>query len=239
MTRRSVAIDFLPESVARHRDCDAIVVVDVIRATTSVVTAVAAGRRCFPARSVDAALELRARIENALLVGEIDGHMPNGFDLSNSPAALAARTDVERPMILLSSSGTRLICEAATAAPLVYVACLRNVTSQIDSLLQVRGRIAVIGAGSRGEFRREDQLGCAQIAAGLLAAGFEPASKPTAAMAERWKAAGSEMFVQGASAEYLRRSGQERDLDFIREHVDDVDAAFVVRGDEVVAAPTH
>src|SRR5205085_231772 len=86
---------------------DAIVAVDVIRATTTAVTAVALGRICFPVPSLEAAVRIEAKLERPLLVGELGGNMPHGFDLTNSPAALAKRTDVSRPMILLSSSGTK------------------------------------------------------------------------------------------------------------------------------------
>ena len=46
---KSVVIDYLPESARRYRSGWAIVAVDVIRATTTAITAAATGRRCFPA----------------------------------------------------------------------------------------------------------------------------------------------------------------------------------------------
>ena len=70
----------------------AIVAVDVIRTMTTAVTAAALGRRVFPAPTVAAALEQAARLERPLLVGEVDGRMPAGFDLTNcdGPASPAA-----------------------------------------------------------------------------------------------------------------------------------------------------
>src|SRR5215216_6897914 len=113
---RVVAIDCFAESLMRYRaGYVAIVAVDVIRATTTAVTGVALNRRCFPVPSLEAAVPLAARLDNPLLVGELGGNMPYGFDLNNSPAALAERDDVGRPMILLSTSGTRLLGEAAGA----------------------------------------------------------------------------------------------------------------------------
>ena len=56
--KRSVIIDFLPESVRRYRSGWAIVAIDVIRATTTAITAAATGRRCFPAPTIEAALAL-------------------------------------------------------------------------------------------------------------------------------------------------------------------------------------
>src|SRR6266849_7208429 len=154
MMRKTVVIDCFPESVQSYQKGYAIVAVDVIRATTTAVTAVALGRRCFPTPSLDAAVPLAARLTNPLLVGELGGSMPYGFDLNNSPADLEGRTDIHRPMILLSTSGTRVICGAAEGQAM-YVACLRNYSTLIAYLGVHHPMVAVIGAGSRGEFREE------------------------------------------------------------------------------------
>src|SRR5260221_11241624 len=121
----TVVIDCFPEKVAAYRKGYAVVAIDVVRATTTAITALAAGRRCFPVSTVNAALQLADRLQNALLAGEQCGVMPSGFHLNNSPAQLAARTDIERPLILLSSSGTRL-CHEGTLCDARFVASLRN-----------------------------------------------------------------------------------------------------------------
>ena len=54
-----------------------VVGIDVIRATTTAVTAVAAGRRCFPVASLEEAVPLAARLANPLLVGELGGNRPD------------------------------------------------------------------------------------------------------------------------------------------------------------------
>jgi 2-phosphosulfolactate phosphatase len=229
----SVAIDFLPESAARYRADHAIVVVDVIRATTTAVTAAAIGWRCYPTPSLEAAVPLAARLSNPLLVGELGGNMPFGFDLTNSPAELAARTDVTRPLILLSTSGTQLLWEARTA-PAAYAACLRNWSSQARHLAGRFEKVAVLGAGSRGEFRLEDQLCCAWIADALLSRGYEPANDSTRGIIEQWRGKPIEAFLPSPSVAYLERTGQLRDLDFILGHLDDLKAVFTLEGEQVV-----
>jgi 2-phosphosulfolactate phosphatase len=214
--------------------CGVTVVVDVIRATTAAVTAVALGRRCFPVASLEVAAELAEHLRNPLLVGELGGNMPFGFDVTNSPAELAGRTDVSRPMILLSSSGTQLMCEARGS---VYVACLRNYGALVRHISGVPVDVAVIGAGTRGEFREEDALCCAWIAAGLLDSGFEAADDRTLETVERWAGRPVDSFVGGNSSAYLRATGQLHDLDFILSHVDDLDAVFTRRNGEIVIDP--
>jgi 2-phosphosulfolactate phosphatase len=109
MVKKTVVIDCFPESLSLYQDGYAIVAIDVIRATTTAATAVALGRRCFPVPSLEAAVPLAARLTNPLLVGELGGNMPYGFDLNNSPAALEGRTDIHRPMFFLSTDGSRLM----------------------------------------------------------------------------------------------------------------------------------
>ena len=102
----TVVIDCFPESASIHRHESAIITVDVIRATTTIATAVALGRECFPVPTIEAAVEVAAKLVEPFLVGELGGNMPYGFDLNNSSAALELRTDVHRPMVILSTSGT-------------------------------------------------------------------------------------------------------------------------------------
>ena len=151
--------------------------IDVIRATTTAITAVAAGRRCFPVASIEAALPLAARLVNPLLVGELGGNMPYGFHLQNSPAEMDRSVDLDRPVILLSSSGTGLL-SAAAARSRTYAACLRNAAAQARHLIATHERVLLLAGESRGEFRDEDRLCCARIAAPLLAAGFTAGQRP-------------------------------------------------------------
>jgi 2-phosphosulfolactate phosphatase len=230
---KTVVIDCFPESAARYVHDHVIVAVDVIRATTTATTAVALGRRCFPVPSLEAALPLAARLDNPLLVGELGGNMPYGFDLTNSPAALAARTDVSRPMILLSASGTKLITDAR-ASKSVYIGSLRGHSALAEHLAAGHERIAVIGAGTRGEFREEDQLCCAWIAERLLQHGYEPERSDTERLVERWSGSPPDVIGVSNSADYLRQTGQTEDLDFILAHVDDLSDVFRLEDNEIV-----
>ena len=118
-------IDCFSSSVSRYRKGYSVVAIDVIRATTMAVTGVAMGRRCFVTDSADSALQLAFRLDGPPLAGELGGDMPVGFDMNNSPVELALRTDVHRPIVSLSSSGTKLMCEAGKC-DVAYVACFRT-----------------------------------------------------------------------------------------------------------------
>jgi 2-phosphosulfolactate phosphatase len=213
-----------------------VVAIDVIRATTTATTAVALGRRCYPVPSIEAALPVAARLNEPLLCGELGGNMPFGFDITNSPFEISHRADPWRPMILLSSSGTQLIANAAEAS-VCYVACLRNWAATVAYVAERHQRVAVIGAGTRGEFREEDQYCCALIADGLVTQGFVPEGTQTVEVIERWKGKPFDSWQMSKSVDYLTRSNQLRDLEFILERQNDLQAAFALRHGEIVMLP--
>ena len=230
---KSIAIDCYIDDAERYQDSYAIVAVDVIRATTTAVTAVSMGRACFPVPSLDAAASRAAALQNPLLAGELGGNMPYGFDITNSPAALAARTDISRPMVLLSSSGTRLMCNAC-GAPAVYAACFRNYIATARHLAGRHSKIALLGAGTRGEFREEDQMCCAWIARELMAEGYFPEDAKTISIVDRWAEAPPSACLASKSVAYLRNTGQLADLEFILEHISDLDSAFMLADSQIV-----
>src|SRR6266516_7853138 len=89
----------------------AVVAIDVIRATTTAITAVAAGHRLYPAGSMEAAVRLAADLDRPILAGELGGVRPFGFYMQNSPCEMHDMKDFSRPIIVLSRSGTRLMIE--------------------------------------------------------------------------------------------------------------------------------
>jgi 2-phosphosulfolactate phosphatase len=231
--RNRVVIDCFQENPEFLRDGYAVVAIDVIRATTTAITAVASGRRCFPVPSVEAAELVKRELANPLLAGEVAGHLPEDFEVNNSPAEMAMRMDIQRPLVLLSSSGTKLI-HAARESEFTYLACFRNHSALSQHLIDLHAKVALIGAGTRGEFREEDQICCAWIARELIAAGFEPENERTSSIVAQWGTAAADACLCSRSAEYLSKSGQTPDLDFTLEHVNDLPHVYRMRGGEVV-----
>jgi 2-phosphosulfolactate phosphatase len=233
----TVTIDYLPESVSRYRSGWAIVAIDVIRATTTAITAAASGRRCFLSPTIAAALATAEMLDDALLAGEVGGAIPPGFEMNNSPTEFARRTDIHRPAVLVSSSGTRVIHEAAGCQN-TYLACFRCHSALASYLASQHDRVALIGAGTKGEFREEDQICCAWIAASLFRFGYAPGSPLTSDLVTRWCKAPATACLVSRSVDFLQRTGQLCDLDFILGHVDDLDQVFEVRNREVQVIPT-
>ncbi len=230
--QKLVAIDYLAESVKRYRPGWAIVAVDVIRATTTAITAVSKGRRCFPAPTIEAALVQAREFSDPLLAGEAGGHIPPGFEIDNSPAQVAGRTDTHRPLVLVSSSGTKVIHEAA-GSDAIYLSCFRDYSFLANYLSGRHDKVAIIGAGSLGEFREEDQACCAWIAAELLRQGYSSQNSETAKLASRWCDQLPEACLGSRSVAFLKRTNRLADLEFIFSHIDDLRAVFALRNGEV------
>jgi 2-phosphosulfolactate phosphatase len=234
----TVTIDCFHEHLSAPGRQEVIVAIDVIRASTTAITAAAIGKPLFPAGSIEAAVRLAADLDRPILAGELGGVQPYGFDLQNSPTQIAALEESTRPIILLSTSGTRLMAEASQVA-VTYVACLRNVTALASHLAELSQDVRVLGADSRGEFREEDQLCAARIAHALTADGYGAADAATEDVLRRFGEAPDDAFLDGRSATYLRDTGQQADLEFVLEHIDDLDRVFVLEDGEVrgVARP--
>ena len=187
---RTVAIDCFRDTLGRFASGYAVVAVDVVRAMTTAVSAVALGRRCFAVPTVGAALQRAARLERPLLAGEVGGEIPAGFELGNSPAELARRADVDRPLVLVSSSGTPLLDRAGRCGP-TYLGCFRNSRHLGRRLAGRHLRVALDSSPLWGAGRVEDTVNllghAVRKAMGMLAAqqGRELPALATAAGAER------------------------------------------------------
>lgn len=225
----NVIIDSLPECAEKYVSDWTIVVVDVIRFTTTAATALSMGRKVYPARSSDQAFAIAKTLQSPLLAGELGGNVPYGFDMTNSPVEVTALrqipsgsfTSPERPIVLVSSSGVQLLLNSVAAAD-VYLGCLRNVSPLVEHIAPKHENIAVLGAGTRGAFRREDQIGCAWIAERLVENGFESANPETDALIKKWHAKDPAIIRDGRSADYLKRTGQVHDLEFVLHYREDL-----------------
>ena len=233
-TNARVRIDAFPESAFRYRDRCPIVCVDVITSTTTVVTAVAQGRRIFPAGNDLDALRLAKAFPEALLATEsAPSEAPSRFDLAMNPVALSARAD-RQPLVLLDGAGTRLMANCHPGKD-VYVACLRNLSATVDFLASRHDEVIVLAAGEGGDFRCEDKLAAARIGRALVARVFTTEGQGTADIIERWGSADVSLIGWGRSADHLRHAGRADVLQFILGHVDDLDVVCSYRDGEVIA----
>lgn len=138
---------------------DVAVVVDVLRACTTIVYALASGaKQIVPCLEVSEALERASRWGPAevLLGGERQGFMIDGFDLGNSPGQYRPEIVSGKTVIFTTTNGTRAM-DRCRRARRVYLAGFVNVSAVCERLMN-EDRVHIVCAGTRGEFSRDDIL---------------------------------------------------------------------------------
>ncbi|HEX5102409.1 MAG TPA: 2-phosphosulfolactate phosphatase [Pirellulaceae bacterium] len=134
------------------------VVIDVLRATTTIVHALAAGaKEVVPCLEVDEARRIAAEIgPAAVLGGERAGGKISGFDLGNSPAEYTPGVLAAKTLVFTTTNGTRALARCQ-AAERVLIGAFVNF-SAICGELAASERVALICGGTDGEVTREDAL---------------------------------------------------------------------------------
>jgi 2-phosphosulfolactate phosphatase len=136
------------------------VVIDVLRATTTMVYALAAGCACVrPCATVEEAVGLAASLdgENVLLGGERSGKPLPGFDLGNSPGEYTAARCRGATVVMTTTNGTRALLHAAGARR-VLPAAFVNYGAACEQLRREGGPVCVVCAGEGGLPALEDAL---------------------------------------------------------------------------------
>lgn len=171
--RRKVNVFFTPARLsASGVEGRAAVVIDVLRATSSMVEALANGARAvFPTESIEHALELHGSLdrEGTLLCGERRSLPIDGFDLGNSPSEFAKEVVADKQLIMTTTNGTRAFL-ATRGADRILAASFLNLGAVVDALAGDR-RIVVVCAGKEGRFSLDDAVCAGHLVRRLLAEG--------------------------------------------------------------------
>jgi 2-phosphosulfolactate phosphatase len=159
---RTIDVAILPAEVDYHQ-ADCFVVVDLLRATTTIATLFGAGLRSLTVVDSLEAARTRARASGALLAGEVGGLPPEGFDLGNSPVDAAAADVRGRDAVLFTTNGTRALCSVAGRGE-VIAGALANLAAVAGACMAFE-RVVVVCAGE-GQGQRvalEDVAGAGSI----------------------------------------------------------------------------
>ncbi len=163
-------VHLLPELVEPEQLRDhAVVVIDVLRATTTIAFALAAGaREVIPCLEVDQARERAAKFPagTALLGGERLGVRIEGFDLGNSPTEYTTDRVANRTVVFTTTNGTRAM-ERCRQARRVLLGSLVN-RRAIAAALAQETNVDIVCAGTRGEMGLDDALTAGAIAEEVL-----------------------------------------------------------------------
>ena len=107
-----IDVHFEPAAPLPDLTGSTVVVIDVLRATSSVVEALVNGARgVYPAPSTEEAIKLASSLgrEDTILCGEARGLKVEGFDLGNSPQEFSAETVAGKRLVMSTTNGTRAL----------------------------------------------------------------------------------------------------------------------------------
>lgn len=241
----SVDVVLLPRDLEpRHRAGRAVVVFDVMRATSSMTAALAAGIsriEVFP----DSASALRAAAAASpgrILCGEENCLPPPGFDLGNSPNAFNAAQHAGRIMLMSTTNGTRALL-AAAGADRIYTGALINASAVARILVRDNRPITLLCAGTNHTVAMEDALGAGAVIHALKRHGEVSLTSDVAQMADRLFAASrdelSSVFRSTRGGKNIIAAGLADDIDFCA-RLDAFDVVGIAAGEPlcVIRAPS-
>ena len=143
----------------------AVLVVDVLRATTTIVEALANGARAiYPAPSAEEALKLASSLgrDDMLLCGERKGLMIEGYDLGNSPGEFGRERVGGKRLVMNTTNGTQAFL-AVESAPRVLAGSLANLSAVSRAIIEdPRESLLIVCAGREGRLSLDDVL-CAGL----------------------------------------------------------------------------
>ena len=139
-----------------------VVIIDVLRATSVIVTALENGaRKVKTSISIDNAFEQKSKETTLLLGGERNAVKIKGFDFGNSPLEYTKEKIKNKTILLTTTNGTQSVNKSSGAKTLIAASFL-NLNSVLEYLVKINEDFHIICSGTQGKFSLDDGL-CAGL----------------------------------------------------------------------------
>jgi len=213
---------FIPEEIKNIEVAGKLVVIiDVLRASSTIITALANGCRGFiPILSPDQAKEKAQQFEkeNVLLGGEREGIKIEGFDLGNSPREYKREAVKNRTIIFSTTNGVKTL-EMVKSAYRIIIGSFLNLQAVCNYCANYKGDILLICAGKEGKFSLEDAACAGMIINSLKDVSFSGHQEVDANLIARllYEKFGNnilEILRKSQHGRYLDSIGLDEDLKF-------------------------
>jgi 2-phosphosulfolactate phosphatase len=213
-----------------------VVVFDVLRATTTIVAALAVGVRSVRAfAELAEAKAVAAKTPGVILCGELNALPAPGVDMGNSPGQFGPQ-HAGRDVLLATTNGTKALNAARSAAAL-FAGALVNAGAAARAAAATKRQILLLGSGTNGEVSMEDTIGAGAVCERLLALGDYRLANDLARMAHRlFFSVRSDLpgaLRDGQGGRNVTKAGLEPDIDFAA-RLDVFDIVAVVETENLV-----
>jgi len=193
------------------------VVIDVLRASSTIVTSLSNGaQEIIPELSIAAANDKAQELTSSVIAGERDGVKVDGFDLGNSPIAHQRDIVENKKVILTTTNGTKCFRRLEDASE-VIVASLLNL-KEVIKYLKTKEQILLCCAGNYGDFAIDDFIVAGKIIAKLKSqVGVEVTDKGQAAydLYKKHEDDLLSLLLNSDSGQNLMELGYKEDIKYI------------------------
>jgi len=214
----NIEVIFTPSlySARQIKENCAVIIVDVLRAGTTICTAFNEGvERIIPVASVEEAVLMKQK--GYLVAGERNGEKLDFADFGNSPSELMSRDIAGKTLVITTTNGTQAI-EMAHGAEIIATGTFTNLAYIAEWLTSLDMNITILCAGWRNTFSLEDTIFAGALTERLV----QPQNRyvlydSTIASLELWQQAKSGLFVYLQKSSHYRRLvklGFQKDLDY-------------------------
>jgi 2-phosphosulfolactate phosphatase len=194
-----------------------VVVFDVLRATTTIIAALAVGVRSVQAFADLAEAKAAASMTpGVILCGELNALPAPGVDMGNSPGQFTAEHS-GRDVLLSTTNGTKALNAARSAAAL-FAGTLVNAAAAARAAASTNRTVLLLGSGTNGEIAMEDAIGAGAVCWYLLQDGKYSLANDAARMSHRLFLACRDdlprVLRDCQGGRNVTRAGLEADIDF-------------------------
>ncbi len=208
MTKRKLEICFTPgvfDAIANKES--AIVVLDVLRATSSICAAFANGvKEIIPVADLDEAREMQSH--GFLIAAERDGYVPDFADFGNSPFNFSPEKVKGKSVVYSTTNGTALI-KMVSDCDNVAVGSYINISALCEWVENQEGKAVIVCSGWKGRFSLEDAVCAGAMAEKLLASGkFETICDQVHAATDLWSIAENDLLGYVSKTAQWTRLGE-------------------------------
>ncbi len=206
-----------PEMIGLYGDLSKknIVVTDIFRATSCIVSGLATGvNHIIPVDSVEACRELGK--QGYLTAGERKGIKIEDFDFGNSPFQYMSEQASGNKIAMTTTNGTRAI-EASRSAKKVLIGAFLNLEAVVKKLENDSSDLIIFCSGWRGRMSMEDTLFAGALASELCKKGYTSFGDGAFSAKKLWEMAQNDLFgflSEANHAERLRRLDAAEDIEF-------------------------
>jgi len=212
---KSIEVCFSPELIHLHEVEDKlVVVVDIFRATSTMVAALAHGvTEIIPFADLESCRAMQ--VQGYLIAGERNGLTAPGFELGNSPIAFLEGNYAGNKLAMTTTNGT-LAIEKSKAAAEILIGAFPNLKATATYIQSQHLDVLIHCAGWKGRFNLEDSLYAGALAK-LLEHSHQSADDGIVAIKTLYAAHGTNLadfLTQASHAKRLQNHGIEKDIEF-------------------------